>query len=281
MQTLIRFFLTLCLTMCTTAYGAADDGHRDEHTEETEPLDDSSYFVSEQLDNFYREIYAYRDIVPTLREQQLGLLGKRLKMTETRFTTFTTNYQEVIDASEDTSEQHESIVALLHEILTAIDTQTANLQKARALDKAEQYIPTKVAVFKTMHQKAMQYMMVKQMGARLEKLKQEEAVVKADVDAVFKEAHAAANDNPALKQRMARVEEAYYVICSYSEEIQGAAYKPLVARIKDYLLSLAAVAIILMFFNMAIAKSKAAKAAKKAALEAQKALGRQNDYPKI
>jgi hypothetical protein len=44
---------------------------------------------------------------------------------------------------------------------------------------------------------------------------------------------------------------------SVSEKVQALEYKPFFQRIKDYVLGVAAVAIILMFFNLAFAKFKA------------------------
>lgn len=243
--------------------------------------DDNANVVCTQLENYYHEIAPYRAIIPTQREHQLNLLSRRLKMFETRFTTYTTNYQDIIDQSQEASTQMENVETLLHELLMSIDAQIANLQKINALYKAEKYIPQQIATYKKMHHKAMEYMMVKQMGPKLEKLKAEEAVLKSDIDAIFNDARAAVEINPELKQRLAPVEECYYLICTYSGEIQEAAYKPLIARIKDYLLSLAAVAIIIMFFNMLVSKFKAYKAAKKAALEAKKALEKQQQYPQI
>ena len=59
---------------------------------------------------------------------------------------------------------------------------------------------------------------------------------------------------PGLHQRMAEIEQRYIALKANSEKIQSAEYKPLIQRAKDYLLGLAAVAILLMFINMLSSK---------------------------
>lgn len=272
MQTLIRTLLTLCLTFALAVHAAPGDEVGQE---------DYTSTVSVQLDNFIRELTTYRELIPTRQATQLRLLSSRLKMFETRFTTFTSNYQTSIDDDPEASTRREAVETLLHELLASIDERLANLQKMEALYKAEEYIPRQLVLYKTMHRKAMKLMMVQAMAPRLEKLKAEEAVLKADIDAIFGEARAAVQVNPDCKQRMVPLEETYYLICTYSTEIQEAAYKPLIARIKDYLLGMAAVTIILTFFTLLITRLKAAKAAKKAALDAQNAIRQQQQYPQI
>lgn len=272
MQVLVRYLLIVSLVLTVALNANADN---------EEITEDNVSVVCTQLENYYHEIAPYRDIIPTQREQQLNLLNRRLKMFEARFTTYTTNFQDIIGQSQEASAQMEQVETTLHELLMSIDVQLANLQKVKALYKAEKYIPQQIAIYKKMHNKANEYMIVKQLGPKLEKLKAEEAVLKSDIDAIFNEARAAVEVNPDLKQRMAPIEECYYVICTYSTEIQEAAYKPLIVRIKDYLISFAAVAIIIMFFNMIVSKFKAFNAAKKAALEARKALEKQQQYPQI
>jgi hypothetical protein len=56
---------------------------------------------------------------------------------------------------------------------------------------------------------------------------------------------------------MTVLDEQYVVMKSVSEKVQALEYKPFFQRVKDYVLGFAAVAIILMFFNMSMAKFKA------------------------
>ena len=60
-------------------------------------------------------------------------------------------------------------------------------------------------------------------------------------------------------------------------------YKPLIARIKDYLLGLAAVAVLLLFVSMVKTKIKAAKDARENMKKYQETLklNGQDEYPTI
>ena len=67
-----------------------------------------------------------------------------------------------------------------------------------------------------------------------------------------------------------------------SEKIQALEYKPLLERIKDYLYSLAAVAMILLFLNMVQAKIKALKQARENAKKLREMMNNEeSDYPTI
>lgn len=78
------------------------------------------------------------------------------------------------------------------------------------------------------------------------------------------------------------MEEEYIELKGLSEKIQAAEYKPFLDRIKDYLYSFAAVAILLMFINMIQSKVQAYKQMRKSAEEYKKMLQRNdNEYPSI
>lgn len=66
--------------------------------------------------------------------------------------------------------------------------------------------------------------------------------------------------------RFQPIEEKYIELKNISEKIQALEYKPWLQRIKDYLYSLAAVAMILLFLNMLQAKLKALKQARENAI---------------
>jgi hypothetical protein len=81
---------------------------------------------------------------------------------------------------------------------------------------------------------------------------------------------------------MQKLEERYIELKALSDSIQAAEYKPFIERIKDYLLSFAAVAIILMFVNMVQAKIQAYKQLKKSTEDYIKAVrGGDDEIPSI
>ena len=82
--------------------------------------------------------------------------------------------------------------------------------------------------------------------------------------------------------RFQPIEEKYIELKNISEKIQALEYKPWLQRIKDYLYSLAAVAMILLFLNMLQAKLKALKQARENAKKLREMMDKDNnDYPTI
>ena len=85
------------------------------------------------------------------------------------------------------------------------------------------------------------------------------------------------------RARMETLEDAYAALKNKSDAIQEMTYKPLIQRIKDYLLGLAAVAVLLMFLSMLRARIKAIKDAREAMKKYKDALklNGSDEYPTI
>ena len=80
---------------------------------------------------------------------------------------------------------------------------------------------------------------------------------------------------------MEAIDNKYFQLQSVSAKIQTIEYKPFIQRIKDYLIGLAAVAILLMFFNLLNAKIKTLKAARDQAKKMKDMMDGQHNYPTI
>ena len=133
-----------------------------------------------------------------------------------------------------------------------------------------------------MYDEAVEYSLLKQTATLLEKLKAKEELSYNDVTARYEDAKTISEEFPALKKRMEKVEEQYIEIKGFSEKIKAAEYKPFLQRIKDYLYSFAAVAMLLMFANMVQAKIQAFKQMRKSAKEYQELLKKnEEDIPSI
>lgn len=114
-----------------------------------------------------------------------------------------------------------------------------------------------------------------------EKVKAEEANIFADAQNYYGQAKAASESFPGLKVRMKGMEQKYNELQSVSAKIQEMAYKPLIQRVKDYLLGLAAVAILMMFFNLLTARLKSLKQARDQAKKLKEQMQGQRNYPTI
>ena len=116
----------------------------------------------------------------------------------------------------------------------------------------------------------------------MEKLKAKEQLLFSEVQAHYDKAKAATAVIPDLSARLRIVEEQYINIKSTSEKIQAMEYKPFIQRIKDYLLGLAAVAIIIMFMNAAASRFKAWKQMRESMKKYKDMMnGQSNNYPTI
>ena len=80
---------------------------------------------------------------------------------------------------------------------------------------------------------------------------------------------------------MKGMEKKFVELQSVSAKIQEMEYKPFIQRIKDYLLGLAAVAILMMFVNLLSQKLKQLKAAREQAKKMKESMMGQKEYPTI
>ncbi|MBR6002040.1 MAG: hypothetical protein IK045_04175 [Bacteroidales bacterium] len=137
--------------------------------------------------------------------------------------------------------------------------------------------------YNSLGKKAFSLSLTEKTAPLLEKEKKKEALLFAQVDEKFALAQQAGQDHLVSPERMEALEESYAALKNKSDAIQQMTYKPLIQRVKDYLIGLAAVAVLLMFLSMAQAKIKAAKAARenlKKMKETMKLNG-MDDYPTI
>ena len=146
----------------------------------------------------------------------------------------------------------------------------------------EKFIKEQEVVYEDLLSSAKEYALIKSLAPLLEKVKGKEQLLFPDIQKMYEVAKGAAQEFPDLQSKMDNVEECFIKLKNSSAEIQALEYKPLLQRIKDYLFSFAAVAIILMFFNMVQAKIQMIKQASKKAKEYEEMMkGNQDDYPTI
>lgn len=150
-----------------------------------------------------------------------------------------------------------------------------------AFSKAEELIWGQDKVYRKLYKQAMQYSISPKLAAKLEKVKAEDQTILADIDTSYGQAKTASESFPGLKVRMKALENKYFQLQSISAKIQAMEYKPFIQRIKDYLIGLAAVAILLMFFNLLNAKIKTLKAASEQAKKMKDMMNGQHNYPTI
>jgi len=164
----------------------------------------------------------------------------------------------------------------------ALSKQLDKKTKIEGFVKAERFIMQQDTIYSRFLSRSETLALTSKTAPLLEKLKAEEQLVFTDLQKHYDMARAAVEEEPALKARMQRLEDRFIDLKSKSKQIQETVYKPFIQRIKDWLLGLAAVAILLMFGSMLSARIQAVKQAR-AQAQKLKQMMRDNDseYPTI
>ena len=86
-----------------------------------------------------------------------------------------------------------------------------------------------------------------------------------------------------IAKHIGAIDDKYANLQVISKKIQGMEYKPLIQRIKDYLIGLACVAILVLLLHLAVSKLQAVRKARKALAQYQNMLNKNGggDYPTI
>lgn len=222
-----------------------------------------------------------QSLVAVYRER-IQLMYQNFNTIDVKWNTFYQANQQDIAQDEELME----VVAAFQEIKQALaDTLAAKRESMGALKdfmEADAFIIGKIPAYRDLSKKAFELSLIKKLKPQLEKLKAKEQLLFSEVQAHYDKAKAATAVIPDLSARLRIVEEQYINIKSTSEKIQAMEYKPFIQRIKDYLLGLAAVAIIIMFMNAAASRFKAWKQMRESMKKYKDMMnGQSNNYPTI
>lgn len=215
--------------------------------------------------------------------QKLQLVSDRLMSIEYRWNTFTQSEQAVIASDEHLMELMAQTELLKQSLSDTIELQKKKCEAISDFMETEHLILSQDSIYKVLYNRAMKLSMVQKLTPQLEKLKAEEQVHFERIQNSFDKSKAAVDLIPQLGDRAAVLNEQYFKIKALSEKIQAMKYKPFVQRVKDYLLEIACVSVILMFFTMIISKLRAAKKAREMLKKQKDLFNRTNgsDYPTI
>ena len=264
--------------------------------------------VEEELDSTYTDIHArmvqfqgellqlgalsrFRmdiDMEMPLTEPLLDVMGNRLKTLTIAVNSFTSRWDAYSQAQQVYIADNDSLLSKLAEVQQMKQMVTDTLASRQlqydqlsAFAKAEVFIWSQDKIYQKLYKQAVQYSLSGKLAAKLEKVKAAEQAEFADVTKHYEQAKAAADAFPGLKIRMKGIDEKYFQLQTVSTKIQEMAYKPFIQRIKDYLMGLAAVAIVLMFLNMVRSKLKALKVAREQAQKMKDMMNGQHNFPTI
>ena len=217
-------------------------------------------------------------------KQRMKNYDQRYNSLDVMWTTYTQAQQMDIANNEDLMKMVADIEQLKQTVKDTLDIRSGMVKAVENFANADQLIMSQVPVYKKLYKRAFQLSLVQKLTPQLEKLKARESLIFEKLQAGYEAAKSASEQVPSLQPRMNVIDEQFVVMKSVSEKIQALEYKPIIQRVKDYLLGLAAVAVILLFISMLRNKYKAYKdklANMKKLDEMMKKQGKGTQYPTI
>lgn len=216
-------------------------------------------------------------------ERRVKNLDQSLNSLGVRWNNYFPAHQKEISQDEGLMDGAQSFELLRQEASDSLDVRKKMVQALRDFSDAKAYMESLDTVYNSMGKKAFELSLSSKTAPLLEKQKMKEQLLFATVQEKFDNAREAEALHVVSAQRMEALEDIYAALKNKSETIQAMTYKPLIQRIKDYLLGLAAVAVLLMFINMVRTKIKAAKDAKENMKKYKDALhlNGQDEFPTI
>lgn len=218
------------------------------------------------------------------------VVGEKIRVLNNSFQSLDFRWNAFMQSEQVEIAESESLMDLMtkvQQLKQAIGDSIASLQnKCDAVAnfiEAEQFISSQDTIYKVLHKKAFGLSLSKRLGPQLEKVKTEEKAVFEKIETSYSKSRDAGQHIPQLKNRADKLDEQYYTLKSLSGKIQAMEYKPFVERAKDYLMGLACVSVILIFFNMVVTKIKAAKKTRDMLKKQKELLEKNNkgEYPTI
>ena len=262
-----------------------------------EELDSISADITERMLLFQEEVMQLHalsrfrvdiDMDMPLTEPLLDVVGDRIRALNAALNSFTVRWNTYSQAQQVYVADNDDLlnkVAQIQQIRQAVaDSMAARQQQydqLTAFCKAEQMIYGNDKTYRQLYKQAAQLSLSPKLAGRLEKVKAEEQALFADIQTNYAQAKTAAEAFPGLKLRMKGMDSKFFELQSVSTKIQEMAYKPFIQRIKDYLFGLAAMAILLLFFNLMSSKLKVIKQARDKAKSLKDMASGQHNYPTI
>lgn len=233
--------------------------------------------MSEKMEGFLSELTELSEDIPqTKTANALAAVRRRLTSLNVRWDAYNTLMQMDIAQSELLMELVAQFQTSQQQVTEAMDQQQLVLEAIVRFREVERQFPNYEKRYEELEQEAISYSLIAKTADLLAQVKGKEQLLFQEVDQQFMAAKEAVALVPALTTEGTRLENRYLVLKQKSEAIQAAAYKSLIERIKDYVMTFAAVAIILMFFSMVQSKLKALKAARENAKQYQEMLQKNN-----
>lgn len=216
-------------------------------------------------------------------DYRLHTLEQNLKSLEVRWNIYYPTVQYEISQDEGLMDGVQSFELMMQEATDSLEVRKQMLQALQDYNEARSYMMGLDTTYNGIGKRAFELSLTPKTATLLEKQKKKEELLFASVQEKFDAAQEAERLHLVSPTHMEELEDLYAGLKHKSETIQAMVYKPLVQRIKDYLLGLAAVAVLLLFVNMVQSRIKAARELRKNMKQYQDAmkLNGKDDYPTI
>lgn len=237
--------------------------------------------ISEDMTAYIVEVLDVEAYIATASPEDIQMLKMRMESVDVRWQAYTQVEMMEITASPvlvDLLSQYKMAFVATSDSLA---NQQRRMDALRTFNQSAAYIMQSRTKYNDLSNKALEYSLVKQTEAQLANVKAQEAILMTQVDKHLQEAVEAASFSEEAKLKLPELQQQYVEIKVLSEKIQQAVYKPWLERVKDYVLTFAGIAIILIFINFIITKIKALKQARDLARKYKDMLSDNDDYPTI
>ena len=216
-------------------------------------------------------------------QEKINIMSTDFQSIDYRWTALTQAEQSDIAKSKYLMELMGNVQSIKQAVADTIASQQQKCQAISDFLAAEQLILSQDSTFAKLYKQAHALSMIQKLAPKLEKVKAQEQVLFARLQTSYDKSKVATETVPQLKNRAAILDEHFYKLKTLDEKIQSMEYKPFIERIKSYLLGLACVAVILVFFNMLATKLVGIKKARQMLKKQKEMLNKTNgsEYPTI
>ena len=212
---------------------------------------------------------------------EIGMMDESLQSFRNRWAT----YQQAVQTYIATDDSLLNRVAEIQQLQQTVTQSLANLHQQydqiESFNRAEVFMFGQDSIYSSMYRQATGFSLSSKLAAQLEKIKASEQLLFTDVQTQYTNAKQVATDITQLGARMDRLESKFVELRVISEKIQQAEYKPLLERVKDWLMGLAAVSVVMMFANMIITRLNSLKNMRAQAQKMKNMMGGGQEYPTI
>lgn len=208
---------------------------------------------------------------------------RKLKSLDLRWNIFYQTEQPSLAADDELMALVDDINIIKSTLEDSIVSRQTIVKAINDFNEAEKFLSNQDTVYKILGRKAMELSLTSKTAPQLENLKVKEQIIFTDIQNHYDKARQGTQLFKVSQQDLDKLDNRYASLKNMSGKIQQMAYVPWIQRIKDYLIGIAAVAIIIMFVNMMASKIKAAKKMKENLKKYQETLNqnRNNDIPSI